>query len=559
MHQQVDQQFASFNRTRAWSLACLLALTACGGGGGGDDGGPPPPPPPAGADLSAGLAAPASVTPGAPLTYTASLVVTGSTVNSVTATLTLPASVTIGAISDGGTQAGNQVSWPAVATLAVGTTTRTVSVTAPSVGPLDATLQVATTSAESTAGNNVASRRTVIGFDTLATLTGAASNDLFGFVADEVGDINGDGRPDFIVGAPFHDTAGNDSGRAYVYSGATAAQLFTFDGAGIGNAFGWSVAAAGDVDGDGTGDLVVGGPGVFLAGGSSQGTGVARVFSGDDGATLHSISGPANGSRFGSAVAGIGDVNGDGRADLLVGAESSAGAGQAFVISGMTGATLRTHTGSVGTNFGYGVGALGDVSGDAVPDYAIGGAQGAGSRVEVRSGADGTLLYSVTPDASGNRLGFFWLDSVGDVNNDGRPDFFAGDIDDTGGRGRGYVFSGSDGAIVHRLNGQGAGDNFGISHNAGYDVDGDTVPDIFVAGYRNDEGANNGGKGYVYSGATGALVRTMTGVQATQTLGYDAVQLGDVDGDGLVDYLLTGDQENGQAGTVLVIRGTPLP
>src|SRR5574339_495855 len=98
MHQQVDQQFASFNRTRAWSLACLLALTACGGGGGDGGGGPPPPPPPAGADLSAGLAAPGVIEAGAPLTYTASLVVTGSTVNSVTATLTLPASVTIGAI-----------------------------------------------------------------------------------------------------------------------------------------------------------------------------------------------------------------------------------------------------------------------------------------------------------------------------------------------------------------------------------------------------------------------------------------------------------------------------
>ena len=277
------------------------------------------------------------------------------------------------------------------------------------------------------------------------------------------------------------------------------------------------------------------------------------------GIVLHSINGPAIGSRFGSAVAGIGDVNGDGRADILVGAESSAGAGQAFVISGMTGATLRTHTGSAGTNYGYGLSGLGDVSGDAIPDYAIGGAQGAGSRVEVRSGADGALLYTVTPDASGNRLGFFWIDSVGDVDNDGRPDFFAGDIDDTGGRGRGYVFSGMDGTIVHRFSGQGTGDNFGISHNAGLDVDGDTVPDIFIAGYRNDEGANNGGKGYVYSGATGELLRTMTGTQATQSLGYDAVQLGDVDGDGVVDYLLTGDQENGQPGTLLVIRGTALP
>jgi hypothetical protein len=559
MNRQLDERIALFHRTPAWSLACALGLAACGGGGGGGGGGPPPPPPPVGADLSAGLAAAAAVTPGATLTYTASLIVTGNAVSAVTATLTLPATVTVGAISDGGTLAGNQVSWPAIATLAVGTAARTVAVTAPSVGPLDATLQVATSSTETTANNNSASRRTVLGFDTLATLVGAAANDLYGFVADETGDITGDGRPDFIVGAPFHDTAGNDSGRAYVYSGATAAQLFAFDGPSVGNAFGWSVAAAGDVDGDGTGDLVVGGPGIFLAGGSSQGTGVARVYSGASGAVLHTLNGPAVGSRFGSAVAGIGDVNGDGRADILVGAEAGAGAGQAFVISGMTGAALRTHTGSAGTNYGYGLSGVGDVSGDGVPDYAIGGAQGAGSRVEVRSGADGALLYNVAPDASGNRLGFFWIDAVGDVNSDGRPDFFAGDIDDTAGRGRGYVFSGMNGAVLHRFSGQGTGDNFGISHNGGLDADGDTVPDIFIAGYRNDEGANDGGKAYVYSGATGTLLRTMTGVQATQKLGYDAVQLGDVDGDGVVDYLLTGDQENGQPGTVLVIRGTPLP
>ena len=541
-------------------LAWALGLAACGGGGGGGGGGgPPPPPPPPSIDLSAGLAAVASISPGATLTYTVSMTVTGAAASAVTATLTLPATVTVGAISDGGTLAGNQVSWPAIASLAVGTATRTVDVTAPSIGPLDATLQVATSSTESSATNNSANRRTVLGFDALATLRGTQAGDFYGFIADELGDIDGDGVTDFIVGAPLNSSAGAAAGRAYVYSGATATLLFTFDGPAANDLMGWSVAKAGDVDGDGTGDIIVGGPGA-PAGNPQTVAGVVRIYSGATGAVLFTLTGPAVGSHFGSAVAGIGDVDADGRADVLIGAEgASGGTGQAFVISGMTGATLRTHTGAAGTNYGYGLSGIGDVTGDGVPDYAIGGEQGLGGRVEVRSGADGALVYKVAPDASGGRLGFFWVDAVGDVSGDGLPDFFAGDIDDTGGRGRGYVFSGADGTILQRLSGQGGGDNFGISHNTGHDVDGDAIPDLFIAGYHNDEGANDGGKAYVYSGATGALLRTMTSVQSGQALGYDAVQLGDVDGNGEIDYLLTGDVDGGGLGTVIVIRGTPLP
>jgi len=158
------------------------------------------------------------------------------------------------------------------------------------------------------------------------------------------------------------------------------------------------------------------------------------------------------------------------------------------------------------------------------------------------------------------QLGFIWIDSVGDVDGDTVPDFFAADINDSGNRGRGFLVSGADGATIRTFRGEQGSEFFGIARHAGHDVDGDGIPDLFIAGYRNGEGAANGGKAYVYSGATGALLRTMTSTVANETIGYDAAQLGDVDGDGFVDYLLTGDIESASArGVVYVVRGTPLP
>lgn len=532
-------------------VLCVL-LAACGGGGGdgggGGGGGPPV------ADLVATLDAPASVLPGETFDYEVSLQASNGALQDVAATLTLPDTVTIGAISDGGTAAGATVTWPVAATLAAGATIAySVSVSAPSVGPLAAGLEATTATNEAGAGNNADTARTVLGFEALATLRGEGAGDGFGFVADEIGDITGDGVRDFIVGAPGNDGAGTDAGRAYVYSGAGATLLFTVSGQAAGEFMGWSVAGAGDVDGDGTADFAVGGP--------NSGPGIVRVYSGADGALLLDLDGPAPGSLFGKVVAGVGDVNGDGRDDLLVGAEQAGGgAGEARVLSGMDGSVIRTH-GSPGiSNYGFGVGALGDVSGDGIPDYAIGGGVGATGRVDVCSGADGALLYTVAAVATSVQLGFIWIDAVGDVDGDAIPDFFAADINDSNNRGRGFLVSGADGATIRTFRGEQGSEFFGIARHAGADADGDGFADLFIAGYHNGEGAANGGKAYVYSGATGALLRTMTSSAPNETIGYDAAQLGDVDGDGLADYLLTGDIETTSSrGVAYVVRGTPLP
>jgi hypothetical protein len=535
----------------------MILLSSCGGGGGGGDGGggggggggPPA------VDLVAALTAPRSVLPGESFSYEVTYEVTGGAAQDVVATLTVPADVTIDTVSDGGAVSGTVVTWPATASLAVGTEIQlAVSVVAPSIGPLDASVALTTSTAESSTANNSRTARTVLGFDALVTLTGEALGDGFGFVADEIGDITGDGVPEFIVGAPGNDAGGADAGRAYVYSGMDSTPLFTVSGQAAGELIGWSVAAAGDVNGDGSADFVTGSP--------NAGTGIVRAYSGIDGSLLLDLDGPSAGSQFGKVMAGIGDIDGDGRDDLLLGAEGvGGGAGQALVVSGSTGLVLRTHDSPGISNYGFGVGALGDVSGDGVPDYAIGGGVGPAGRVEARSGADGTLLYTVAASATSVQLGFIWIDSVGDVDADGTPDFFVADINDSSNRGRGHLVSGSDGSTIRTFAGEQGAEFFGIARHGGHDADGDGVADLFIAGYHNSEGAANGGKGYVYSGATGQLLRTMTSTVANETLGYDAAQLGDVNGDGLPEYLLSGDVETGSTfrGVVYVIRGTPVP
>ncbi len=542
---------------RSWILALAVLAASCGGGGGGNGGGPPPPPPPPPTlDVAAALTAPDAVMPGESFDYQVQVTATGGTAEDVAAMLTLPEGTVVVSIRGGGTATGGVVSWPAVATLASGAAlNQTVTVSSPSVGPLDANLAATTSSDDGNAGNDAAMARTVLGFDVIATLAGEAQGDGFGFVADELGDLDGDGIREFIVGAPGNSAGGGGAGRAYVYSGADRALLFTFTGQAAGENFGWSVAAAGDVDGDAVDDIIIGAP--------TAGAGTVRVFSGASGAVLHSLTGPGAGSNFGSIVAGLGDVDGDNRSDLLIGApDATAGRGEIRIVSGQSGTTIRSHAGTnAGDRYGYGGGAIGDVSGDGIPDYAGGAAMGGQGVVAVRSGADGSLLYTVDAQSTSGQLGFIWIDSVGDVDGDGRPDIFAADINDSSNRGRGHLVSGADGTTIRTFLGEQGAEFFGIARHGGHDADGDGIPDLFIAGYHNGEGATLAGKAYVYSGATGALLRTMTSTVGNETLGYDAVQLGDIDGDGFPDYLLSGDIEQGTTGRgrVHLIRGTGLP
>ncbi len=242
------------------------------------------------------------------------------------------------------------------------------------------------------------------------------------------GDLDGDGLADLLVGIPQASVPGIGlAGRARVYSGATGLPLpgLAFDGSASSDQFGWSVSGAGDVNGDGVPDILVGSPSANPGGLADAGR--ATVFSGSNGAALLVLNGPNAGAFFGYSVSGVGDVDGDGASDLIVGAPALGapflGFGTARVFSGASGTALFTFSGSVNNAFGRSVDGAGDMDGDLVPDFVVGwpiasppGLDLAG-QAKVLSGATGATLLVIT-GTPGDEMGSA-VAGAGDTNGDG--------------------------------------------------------------------------------------------------------------------------------------------
>jgi hypothetical protein len=394
----------------------------------------------------------------------------------------------------------------------------------------------------------------------LHTLVGEGPNHEFGWVARAVGDLDGDKATDFAATAPGFN---NHAGKVYVYSGRSGKLLFHRTGQ-PGQRLGNTVAGAGDVNGDGTPDIITGGP--------AAGGGIAEILSGKDGTVLHTLTGAQAGGQFGFKVCGLGDIDGDGRADFAVSAPTAAGkqpgSGRVFIYSGKDARVLFTLDGeATGDNFGTGV----EASRDAKHPMLAVGAKDAGPGQRGRlyvyhfKGGKPEPAFTVDAEPSGRELGQYFLSFPGDLNRDGVPDVYASDFSDSAklaGAGRVFVFSGTDGKKLLDLRGTQVGEGFGTSPSDAGDVDGDGVGDLVVGAWQNAEKARSAGKVYLYSGASGKLLTTWTCKQQSDTFGFDAVGLGDVDGDGRADVLLTSawSAANGpRAGRVFVLACPEFP
>ncbi len=314
---------------------------------------------------------------------------------------------------------------------------------------------------------------------------GPAAGSRFGWSAAALSDLDGDGRPEVLVGAYLANAPGAaGAGIARVLSGANGALLREHRGDSAQDHFGWAVAALGDADGDGVPDYAVGAIDDDNGGGSS---GSVRIFSGATGATWLTLHGTAPQQVSGTSIAGIGDVDGDGRADLAIGSPFFAGSpspGLVRVHSGRDGSVLWVASGTTAQDqFGGSVAGIGDVDGDGRPDVLVGARQiqpGRAGYARIHSGADGALLREVAGWQANMRFGSV-VAGAGDVDYDGRPDFaIAAPLASDAGSQAGLVavYSGADGALLARFDGASAGARLGSSLAAGVDISGEGGPDL---------------------------------------------------------------------------------
>ena len=412
-------------------------------------------------------------------------------------------------------------------------------------------------------------------------LQGEVPNDQAGLDVSGAGDINGDGIDDFLVGARFASFSGPDGGSVYVVFGrddpfpalidlATVAQGeggFRLDGEAGSDRAGAALAAAGDVNGDGFDDFLVGarfagdGGVAYLVLGTDQGF--------PDIGNLGDVGGSIPGTRFesvdpldraGISVAGLGDVNGDGLDDFVIGADVANDdvSGAAYVVFGKASGL----PGTVGL----------DEVGDTIAGFAI--------------------IGEAAFDNAGNSVA-----GVGDVNGDGIADILIGAREnDAGGseRGAAYVVFGRaatdpfpaqtnlaalDGEVGFKIEGEDDDDDAGVWVAAAGDVNGDGIADILIGADGNDNSAgNNAGAAYVVFGRTAAdpfpeVVQLsdiaqgiggfkVEGEVASDDLGLQVDGIGDFNQDG-VDDIFLGARDNASggnnAGAAYVIYGNIAP
>jgi len=246
-----------------------------------------------------------------------------------------------------------------------------------------------------------------------------------------VGDLDGDGFDELVVGAPSNDVKATDGGAAYVTSPKLGTVLFDLHGKEAGEAHGTSIASAGDLDGDGKSEFLVGSPAANGAGGEDSGR--VTLYRGSDYSVWRTFEGQGVGQYLGTSLDGGMDLNGDGFGDLLIGSPgwidgqgNRVGAVQAF--SGATGQLLKTYPGAVldgeaGTSCAW----LPDVDGDFVPDVASGSPNAANGygMAAVYSGSGATVLQSYTGETVGEHLGTSMV-LAGDMDGFGLADLVIG-------------------------------------------------------------------------------------------------------------------------------------
>ncbi len=323
----------------------------------------------------------------------------------------------------------------------------------------------------------------------LRQLAGERDRDKFGVALSCCSDLDGDGVAEHFIGAPF---AGSYTGRAYLYDGFSGASIAVFTGENSSDEFGRAVADVGDVDADGVSDLGVGAPWF-------DSRGAVYVYSGKTQQLLWRLVPPGYLEKFGAAVSSLDDVDGDGHADVLIGAPSGSGWGRAYVYSGRTGSVLKVFDpGRDLTFFGSAVDELDDLDRDGTRDLIV-GAQWMEQAV-VYSGATGNPLRTY----SGSGCFGCSVAGVEDVNADGFEDFLVGELSSfVGGQhsvGEAFLYSGATLELMYTFQGYNKGDSLGFPVSSAGDFNVDGIPDLLIGATAFDTSSTRVGRVYVFSG-----------------------------------------------------------
>lgn len=367
----------------------------------------------------------------------------------------------------------------------------------------------------------------------------------YGHGAAIVGDVNADGFDDYAAGADYDDTTGANAGKVFVYSGKSGALLYSIFGASADDRFGSQIVGAGDINNDGRADFWVGA--AYDDNGSFINCGSVSLISGVNGSVIYTVYGTKTANVLGLALAASPDLNGDGKADFIAGGYAYNNTdGMARVYSGANGAVLATFIGAAGLNenLGNAVAGPGDVDGDGIPDIVV-GSPGHDNlptinigKVTVYSGATFLPIYTVVGTGSNEGLGSF-LSKAGDINNDGKADYLCGSPQDSTGSpsaGKFQVRSGANGSVIYQYVGSQSQAYLGYAPAGGADFNGDGIVDY---GCGNRINSITGGYRF-YSGADGSVISTKSGSAGQVNYGiYSANCDGDVNGDGLADVLVT--------------------